>query len=310
VNGDGFSDAEIESYRRIFPSDHGTRLVHSMGWEVWSHSQIVYRNPGVFYDTPIYHEYYKPMGLEDGVGYVLHWPKEDGFTLLKVHHSIFGTAGFGERGVTLLTLLLPAFQAGFHALFRTATQRHQLSAMMDTLPIGLRVLDAKFASLHDNPSLREILAAEPERSHLESVIADTSRAAGAAQSKEWIRMFTEGRGPAQQVWMRQAGYQVTSTVLPNDLFGPQASILTSVARITPAMATAEEMSDRFNLTRQEGRVATLLADGSSNATIAKNLGISEHTARRHTERVLAKLGVHSRTAVRGTLERQLVNRRH
>lgn len=306
VHGDGFSDTEIEAYRRIFPSDHGTRFVHSKGWEVWSHSQIVRGNPEVFYDTPIYHEYYKPMGLEDGVGYVLHWPKEDGFTLLKVHHSVFGTPGLGKRGVTLLTLLLPAFQAGFHALFRTATERHQLEAMLDTLPVGLRVLDAKVGVLHDNPLLREILAAEPDRSHLEAVIADTSRAVGAARSRDCVRIFIEGHGPAQQVWTRQAGYQVTSTILPDDLFGPRACILTSVARITPVIATAEEMSDWFDLTRQEGRVATLLASGSSNAAIAKNLGISEHTARRHTERVLAKLGVHSRMQVRGTLERRLV----
>jgi DNA-binding NarL/FixJ family response regulator len=51
---------------------------------------------------------------------------------------------------------------------------------------------------------------------------------------------------------------------------------------------------RYGLTRREHQVAELLARGKSNATIARQLGISAHTARHHTQRVLAKLEVHSR----------------
>jgi hypothetical protein len=41
-------------------------------------------------------------------------------------------------------------------------------------------------------------------------------------------------------------------------------------------------------------VALLLAEGKSDAEIARELVISWHTARRHVEKVLLKLGVHSR----------------
>jgi DNA-binding CsgD family transcriptional regulator len=41
-------------------------------------------------------------------------------------------------------------------------------------------------------------------------------------------------------------------------------------------------------------VAAMLAQGRSNSAIAAALRISTHTARHHTQRVLAKLGVHSR----------------
>jgi DNA-binding CsgD family transcriptional regulator len=50
----------------------------------------------------------------------------------------------------------------------------------------------------------------------------------------------------------------------------------------------------FHLTPREVQVAYLLAEGRSNAGVAEMLGISEHTARHHTESVLAKLGVRSR----------------
>ena len=51
---------------------------------------------------------------------------------------------------------------------------------------------------------------------------------------------------------------------------------------------------RYGLTAREMEVATLLARGRSNTAIADALHISTHTARHHTQRVLAKLGVHSR----------------
>jgi DNA-binding NarL/FixJ family response regulator len=54
------------------------------------------------------------------------------------------------------------------------------------------------------------------------------------------------------------------------------------------------LEERYGLTARELEVAMLLALGRSNAAIASELGISPHTARHHTQRVLAKVSVHSR----------------
>jgi DNA-binding NarL/FixJ family response regulator len=54
------------------------------------------------------------------------------------------------------------------------------------------------------------------------------------------------------------------------------------------------LEGRYGLTRRELEVAKLLARGMSNASIARELRISAHTARHHTQRVLSKLSVHSR----------------
>jgi DNA-binding CsgD family transcriptional regulator len=64
---------------------------------------------------------------------------------------------------------------------------------------------------------------------------------------------------------------------------------------------AGRLRDRFSLTPREAQVANLLALGNSNRQLARALGISEHTARRHTERVLSKLGVTSRAQVAAKL---------
>jgi DNA-binding NarL/FixJ family response regulator len=55
-----------------------------------------------------------------------------------------------------------------------------------------------------------------------------------------------------------------------------------------------DLGKRFGLTRREAQVAQLLAQGRSNLAIARDLRISSHTARHHTQKVLSKLEVHSR----------------
>ncbi len=61
-----------------------------------------------------------------------------------------------------------------------------------------------------------------------------------------------------------------------------------------AQSRAAYLQMRYGLTAREMEVATLLGQGRSNTAIAAALHISNHTARHHTQRVLSKLGVHSR----------------
>jgi DNA-binding NarL/FixJ family response regulator len=58
---------------------------------------------------------------------------------------------------------------------------------------------------------------------------------------------------------------------------------------------------RYGLTSREVEVANLLGVGESDAAIAAKLAISRHTARRHTEHILQKIGVHSRAAAAARL---------
>ena len=61
-----------------------------------------------------------------------------------------------------------------------------------------------------------------------------------------------------------------------------------------ASVQEDDLRQQFGLTRREAQVACLLSQGRSNQSIAQELEISEHTARHHTQRILAKLEVHSR----------------
>jgi DNA-binding NarL/FixJ family response regulator len=56
----------------------------------------------------------------------------------------------------------------------------------------------------------------------------------------------------------------------------------------------DKLMKQFGLTRREAQVAMFLSRGRSNQAIARELQISEHTARHHTQKILVKLEVHSR----------------
>jgi DNA-binding NarL/FixJ family response regulator len=72
-----------------------------------------------------------------------------------------------------------------------------------------------------------------------------------------------------------------------------------LAQLLPRLVRRQEEQDRavrqvYSLTRRERQVLALLAEGADNDRIAQALVISPQTARTHIQRLLGKLGFHSR----------------
>jgi DNA-binding CsgD family transcriptional regulator len=61
------------------------------------------------------------------------------------------------------------------------------------------------------------------------------------------------------------------------------------------------LTARYRLTAREAQVGLLITQGKTNSEIASILGVTAHTARRHTEKVLVKVGVHSRAAASASM---------
>ncbi len=88
-----------------------------------------------------------------------------------------------------------------------------------------------------------------------------------------------------------AAYRLTAVVLPTEPGLPRLVVV----RLGAVPSAPRDALQRLGeLTRREAEVVRLLARGRRDAEIATALGISRHTARRHVERILRKLGVKSR----------------
>lgn len=110
-------------------------------------------------------------------------------------------------------------------------------------------------------------------------------------------------------------YANTETSARSRRAGPRAAAADVLRLLLPALkagvtmrlahdhvgASAPSLA-RLGLTHREAQVARLLARRATNREIAEQLGMSPHTVRHHAENVFAKLGVHSRRAVRSQLE--------
>ena len=68
-------------------------------------------------------------------------------------------------------------------------------------------------------------------------------------------------------------------------------------RSSPGLPTTQELRIGFGLRGREPQVALLAAEGLSNADIGRRLRLSAHTVRHYLERVLDRLGLHSRKAL-------------
>jgi two-component system NarL family response regulator len=74
--------------------------------------------------------------------------------------------------------------------------------------------------------------------------------------------------------------------------GMTAKILNSFREDSKARDTNREN----NITRREGEILELLAEGARDKDIAEQLGIAENTVKKHVQNILRKLHVNNRTA--------------
>lgn len=83
----------------------------------------------------------------------------------------------------------------------------------------------------------------------------------------------------------------------DELDEPLALVLaTSEQHLEPACRSKPRPAEPAVLTARESEVVSLIADGKSNAAIAAELNLSEHTVKRHVANILLKLDLPSRAA--------------
>ena len=197
-----------------------------------------------------------------------------------------GVRPFDDKALAMLRLLQPALAVGIEMRQRFAKRRAEFLSVLDAMREGLMLVDATSRVLHETPAIARILSDEWERDRVRSAMLACARSLNAAR-----------RACGSELRTAQHRYRIRGCYAGEELAG-SSTVLVAIERVGPVPAPDDTaLKLRFGLTPREIQVTRLLAAGRRNDDVAASLQISPHTARRHTERVLAKLGASSRAAV-------------
>jgi DNA-binding CsgD family transcriptional regulator len=183
-----------------------------------------------------------------------------------------------------------ALGSGIAMLHRLHAWRGTLGQVCDDMNAGLAIFRRDgVREITRNSRWSELLDQEPERDRLLQLIrrqvAHTAGSVGSLRMNYW-ELELSGRS-----------YRLTAQPAPAGTLLPEAGVLVLMDRLGLELPTTRELRVAFGLRGREPQIALLAAEGLSNAAIAQRLRLSAHTVRHYLERVLTRLGLHSRKAL-------------
>jgi DNA-binding CsgD family transcriptional regulator len=183
-----------------------------------------------------------------------------------------------------------ALASGLATIHLMREWRTTLGRVCDDLNAGMAIFRHDgVGEVARNTRWSELVDEEPERVRLLALIRRqleyTGASAGSLRQDYW-ELELAGRS-----------YGVTAKCAPAGTLLPEAGVLVLMDRLGPELPTTRELRVSFGLRGREPQVALLAAEGLSNEAIAQRLRLSAHTVRHYLERVLTRLGLHSRKAL-------------
>jgi DNA-binding NarL/FixJ family response regulator len=176
-----------------------------------------------------------------------------------------------------------------------------LADVLDTIDDAFCVVDRRGRIRHENAAFRRDIERHPDPVRIRD---EMKRLAGRAIAGEAPVTAPTVRSDAERIVEFRSGqskYRARASLMRESPTDSTALVLITLeearAGVPPALAA------KHRLTPREVQVLELLAEGHSNKRVAETLGVSEHTARHHTGRVLSKLQAKCRAEVGALLRR-------
>lgn len=250
-------------------------------------------------------KYFGPNGIHDSAGLFV---PNAGWTAVSA--AVYNYRPVGERGrfntesLALLQLLRPTFRAGVELVKLRASLP---GAGLDTarslagaLPQAVWLVGPEGGFLHRSAAALRLVTEEPAVALLEERVREAALAAVPVPrcvSRSRPDAAERVGGVSVSLETTAAHYRINAVWAPGGSVVPIQCAVVVVERTRSRMRPNPRLSDQFGLTPREASVAQLLALGMSNREVATTLGVTEFTARRHTEAVIRKLGVSRRSGV-------------
>jgi DNA-binding CsgD family transcriptional regulator len=198
-----------------------------------------------------------------------------------------------ERRLTL-QLLVPAFQAGVTAYVAARRQREKLIAFGELSHVATILFDMRGRTVHESGGFEQLVAPDAEPSRIRAEAARLARNLSVIVSSRDPLGYA-GHPIKSQVTTRTGRYDLSAFSF-EDNFGYATIVGVLVSDLSTGRMDSGRLVSEYHLTKRELQTAALLQRRMPAKEIAAVLGVSVNTARRHTEHVLSKLGVHSRHA--------------
>ena len=207
------------------------------------------------------------------------------------HRSgILPAGGGGSEAFMRVVSLRCALLAGLETLHRLERWRGTLGQAFDDVETGMAIFgDGGLVEVARNARMVELLEEEPARERLGELIAHHARRAAV-----WAE---HPREEARDEELRGGIYRLIASRVTAGTVLSEPAVLVLVDRVRPSLPTTQELRVTFGLRGREPQIALLAAKGLSNAAIAQRLRLSAHTVRHYLERVLGRLGLHTRKAL-------------
>jgi DNA-binding CsgD family transcriptional regulator len=273
--------------------DRAMRRLAKAGVRVWSARSAEQVTRIRLAEMPrLYPELIQPGRLEEHVG--MTHPLPEGQALFHVFADPGGATRLNDEVLQMFHLLLPTFGVTAVALATGPPGDVPLRAALDAAG-GAAALYRNGAELYRSAALRDLLRSEECRDDLvAAMLHHARRFAGASNGCDLMSAvdvaprFLEAPGNR---------YRLTATPFEPQTEGCPTTVMVSVRAALPPFPERAHLVERYRLTTRQADVALLLAQGMTNREIADRIGVSEHTARHHAQRVLEKVGTGTRKAL-------------
>jgi DNA-binding CsgD family transcriptional regulator len=205
-----------------------------------------------------------------------------------------------ERNKQMLSLVVPAFVAGVTSYVRMARVRAGFASLVDSLDVGATIVALDGKVLDENQAMKALVDVDPERTRIRALVKQSSLAIATIVARGKSPDWTKQSRPVE-VRTALGKYRISAIFVPDGFLNAQGAVVAFTERLPSTAIDSQALTTRFGLTSREIQTAQLVSRGYSTRQIATEMGISFNTARRHTEHVLLKLNMHSRSAIAAKL---------
>jgi DNA-binding CsgD family transcriptional regulator len=250
--------------------------------------------------TEFYNDVVRPQGLMAPIHMMAETGEADLPAIVAVMYSDEERADRNaESRKTVLRLLYPAFRAGLDTFLEYRSRRNALRSVADSASFGMVFFTPDGIARRENAPFEQMMSLDADRSlvraqlgHIVQGLLTASRARRGSMDPHHSKL---------ELRTRVAHYRIMATMMENQWTHGAESVIALIEKVETEVVQVRALAEEFSLTHREIEVAQLIRAGRSTGQIATELGISVNTTRRHIERILLKLDVHSRTAAAARL---------